>query len=101
MEEPTQKLSVGELKFRKMVEELGGKPKGTIFHIDCPTSSKARALRRMFYIWQTKLAPREQNLISKFQYKVKGRTLHIVPLFDWTAKSKEVPNVSPSQGKSA
>jgi len=97
----TQQLSIGELKFRKMVNDLFSKPKGTELSIDCPTSSKARSLRRMFYIWQTKLAAQEQDFIAKYQFKVNGRTLTIVPVFDWTAQSKESTHAPNSEGESA
>jgi hypothetical protein len=65
--------------------------------IECPSSSKARNLRRMFYHWQARLVEMDRNFMEKFEYKLNGREVKVQPKFDWTPK--EVANVSTNQGK--
>ncbi len=98
MSEPTQKISVGELKFRSMVSDLMAMESPGML-IECATSSKARSLRRMFYTWGKRIAPYEQKFLENISYSLKGRVLVVEHRATWTPK--EIPHVSTSQGEPA
>lgn len=96
----TIKLTVGEQKYRAMVNDLMAKndPQASL-EIECQTSSKARSLRRMFYMWKKNLFPWEQSFMDKYEYKLRGRVLLVEPKLDW--KPEESQNVPNSQGVSS
>ena len=87
----TQKLSVGEIKFRSMVNDLMVMDK-PFMNIECPNASKARSLRRCFYLWRETLAEMEKNFMAKLEFKVQGRNITVLPKHDWTPK--EVSNAT-------
>lgn len=102
MEAPSQKLSVGEIKFRDLVQNLYH-PQGRYgVDIDCQTSSKARNLRRAFYRWTENLAEMERNYMAHFTFVVKGRMLSVTPKITWEEKKPEGESlVSNSPGEPA
>lgn len=98
--EQLQRITVGEKKFRAMVDDLMVMDKPSM-NIDCTTSSKARSLRRQFYTWRTNLAEMERKFMEHLEFRVTGRYLAVIPKADWTPVEKGVANVSEDQGKSA
>lgn len=100
MTEQTQRVSIGELKFRAMVSDLMTMPYPAMV-IHCPTSSKARSLRRMFYTWGKNIAERERIFLEKIEYKLVGRTITVQEKASWLPVEKGVEDVSESQGEPA
>src|SRR5690349_778767 len=102
MEAPaTQQITVGEAKFRALVQSLFDPAKSQGVEIDCKTSSKARNLRRAFYRWTNNLAEMERNHMAKFTYTVSGRMLSVIPKITWEEQSPEGESrVSNSSGQS-
>ncbi len=98
----TQNFSVGELKFRQIVDKLLAEKNMEGLDIECLNASKARSLRRSFYTWKENLAEMEKNFISSFEFQVRGRFIKIVPVANWKpltpGESSDVPD---SQGESA
>lgn len=97
----TQKITVGEMKFRSMVNDLMvmDNPAMTI---DCPSSSKARSLRRQFYNWRENLTEFEGRFMLDFEFKLIGRSISISRKADWQPVETATlgdSNASVSEGK--
>lgn len=93
-----KKLNANEAKFRAMVSDLMAMDKPSMT-VECKTSSRARNLRRMFYIYGERIAERERRFLTQITYKLHGRFILIEPKSDWTPKEVS-QNVPPSQGES-
>lgn len=97
--EQTQRVTVGEMKFRSMVNDLMVMEKpGTI--IQAPNSSKARSLRRSFYNWTKNLAEMERTFMENMVYRVVGRTIFVEQKADWQPIETGVVHVPSSESKS-
>jgi hypothetical protein len=101
METPTYKITVGEKKFRAMVEDLMVM-KDPRMNIQAPNQSKARSLRRSFYTWRENLAGYERKFLQDFEFKVIGRLLVVSKKANWQPEEVQgESSVSNSQGESA
>lgn len=93
----TQLLSVGELKFRRMISDLMTMEKPHI-NIQCSNSSKARSVRRCFYNWEKNLPEQERRFLLRIEYKVVGRLIIVAEKADWQPiEVSGESNVSTSQ----
>lgn len=99
MTEETQKLSVGEMKFRSMVSDLMVMEVPRMEVEVPPPLSKARNLRRMFYFWGNKLPAYERKFMNTLTFKLRGRVIVIERRLDF--QPKEIANATSNQGESA
>ncbi len=100
MEEATQKLSVGELKYRDLVTKLYNPAiakRGIV--LETESASKARNLRRNFYRWQQNLAGMERTYMDRFTYILQGRRLKIEPKITWAESLEGITNATHSQSE--
>lgn len=101
MESQIQRISVGEQKFRAMVNDLMTMDKPSML-VATVSSSKARSLRRMFYSWRENLAEMEKNFMKSIEFKLMGRHICVERKADWTPVETEgVSNVPEGEGKPA
>lgn len=80
-----KKLNINEAKFRSMVSDLMTMKEPRMV-IEVNTASRARNLRRMFYIYGERIAEYERKFLANICYKLQGSRIIVELKAQWQPK---------------